>query len=143
MKKFLFFAVLFCLIGCGQAQDSARAEHIAWIRDMSVAKDLAQKNDKPILIDFYTEWCGWCKKLDKDTYGDARVIAAVKEFVCAKIDAEKNQALARQYKVQGFPTTVFLDSEGNLIEAIPGYMTAEQFLEVLNKISESLRGSSG
>ena len=141
MKHILLCALLVMAAGCSpQASSSTMAESggIAWMRDLSAAKELAQSENKPILIDFYTEWCGWCKKLDKDTYQNGRVIAQAEAFVCVKIDAEKNQQLAREFNVRGFPSTAFLQPDGSLIEVVPGYLPPDNFLELLERILQSV-----
>ncbi len=138
MKKIWLGLLFVLLVGCVQSQPPAAAENIAWLRDFSEAKALATAQNKPILIDFYTDWCGWCKRLDKETYGNKDVAEFSRQFVCLKINAEQNQALVEQYKVRGFPTTVFLKSDGTLIETVPGYFPADQFLELLKRIKAKL-----
>ncbi len=138
MKKIWLCLVFVLLVGCAQSQPQAVAENIAWQRDFAEAKALAASQNKPMLIDFYTDWCGWCKRLDKDTYGNKEVSDFAQQFVCVKINAEQNQALAGKYGVQGFPTTVFLKSDGTLIETVPGYMPPEQFLAQLKRIKAAL-----
>jgi len=131
-------AGIFFILGCTQLQSQSVAGNIAWQYDFNKAQILAASEKKPILIDFYTEWCGWCKRLDKDTYGNKEVADFARQFVCVKIDAEKNEALAQQYDVRGFPTTVFLKSDGTLIEAVPGYLPPDQFLELLKRIMDGV-----
>ncbi|HEY3875644.1 MAG TPA: thioredoxin fold domain-containing protein [Candidatus Kapabacteria bacterium] len=95
------------------------------------AKALAVKEHKTVMIDFYTTWCGWCKTLDKNTYTDESVSKlAAEKFIALKIDAEKGEgiALSKQYKVTGYPTILFFDKKGNMIERIGGYQPPGQFL---------------
>lgn len=134
MKKIALLIGLMFIMGCSQSQNQAVESGIDWIRDNEVAKDLAQEEDKPILIDFYTEWCGACKRLDKDTYANAKVQESLKQFICVKIDAEKHRDLSREYKISGFPSTVFLKSDGQLIEVVPGYRPPDDFLKLLEGI---------
>src|SRR5437867_228320 len=65
----------------------------------------AKAQGKPVFVDFTTDWCGWCKKLDKDTYSQPSVAEAMKAFVNVRIDAEKGEgpALAKRFFVHGFP----------------------------------------
>jgi len=88
----------------------------------------AAAEGKPMMVDFYTDWCGWCKTLDEETYSDAKVIAKSKEFVCVKVDAEKDKGSAEKYDVTGFPTILFLDSSGTKIHETVGYAPADEFL---------------
>ena len=131
----LFFIAAFALI-------LPQAYAIDWKYNFEDALKLAKSQHKPIMVDFYTDWCGWCKKLDSDTYSDPKVRAAAEKFVCVKIDAEKESALARKYGVAGFPTIIFLDRDGNLISRITGYLPPDQFLANIKKILSTLPAPS-
>lgn len=99
------------------------------------AKKVATETNKVIFIDFYTDWCGPCKMLDKVTWKDKSVQAWLqKNTVALKIDAEAQRALARQYNVTAFPTLMFIDSEGAFLDQITGYRGPEQFLKAGEKI---------
>jgi thioredoxin-related protein len=99
------------------------------------AKKLAAKEKKQIMIDFYTEWCGWCKVLDRNTYSNEKVgsIADAK-FISIKIDAEKGEgiALAKQYQISGYPTIMFFSADGKEIDRVVGYQDAQRFQRSLN-----------
>ena len=122
----LFIAVLAFL--------SPRAEAIMWKYNLQDALKAAKSLGKPVMIDFYTDWCGWCKKLDSDTYTDPKVNAAAAKFICVKINAEREPALAGKYGVSGYPTVIFLDSNGNLLQKIPGFLPPDRFLAAMNRI---------
>ncbi len=111
--------------------------------------DLAKQEKKLLVIDFYTDWCHWCKVMDKDTYGDASVQAYVKDrAIMAKINAETDEKfrfkdgrysgreLAMMFGVRGFPTTAFLTAEGELITAISGFIPADRFALILKYLAE-------
>jgi thiol-disulfide isomerase/thioredoxin len=99
-----------------QAQQTKESEgakkEIAWAKDYKQAVEQARKSGKLIMVDFYTDWCGWCKVLDKETYTDPAVIKlADSSFVSLKLNAEKEGiAHAQRYAVNGFPTILFLDA---------------------------------
>jgi len=124
---FLFFIAAFAFI-------LPQAHAIDWKYNLQDALKSAKAQHKPIMIDFYTDWCGWCKKLDSDTYSDPKVNAAAKKFICVKIDAEKEPNLASKYGVSGYPTIIFLDSNGTVLSKIPGYLPPDKFLANMNKI---------
>ena len=94
---------------------------------------LSESKNKPVMIDFYFDGCSWCEALDKNTYSDSRVIEKAKSFVSIKVDIYEENVyngpnLANQYNVQGCPTIVFLDTQGNEINRVGGYEDANQFL---------------
>jgi len=100
---------------------------ISWRYDLEDGLAEAKRTDKPVMADFYTDWCGWCKKLDEDTYKDKDVLALAAGFVCVKIDADKDKESAKKYKVSGYPTIIFFNPAGNEIGRIGGYLPGEDF----------------
>ncbi len=105
------------------------APSIKWGHDFDKAAKDAKKSKTPILVDFYTNWCGWCKKLDKDTYSDKGVVDLSRKFVCVKVDGDKFPQKVKDYKVDGYPTIVFLNSGSKEVRRIVGYEDADKFLE--------------
>ncbi len=116
------------------------------------------------MIDVYTDWCGWCKKLDEDTYSAKSVIKLSEQFVPVKVNAEtegEQMAFAQAYGITGFPTILFLDpkeafdpatakkkpeskdEEKNaatgLVGKVVGYLPAEPFSERLESIVKSYK----
>jgi thioredoxin-related protein len=104
---------------------------LAWKDDFNQAMAEAKSTGKPVLVDFYTEWCTWCKKLDKDTYTNKDVEALSGQFVCAKIDADKNRALVVKYMVRGYPTVIFLNPDGQMTKTVSGYLGPDEFSGVM------------
>lgn len=135
-------------------KEKARKE-VAWAKNYKEAVEQARKSKKLIMVDFYTDWCGWCKKLDTDTYTDAKVMKLADEsFVSVKLDAEKDgTAQAARYKVTGFPTILFLDpaalpepgkeegsaKEGEVVGKIVGYMPGGPFADEMKKIETAAK----
>jgi thiol:disulfide interchange protein len=98
----------------------------------SEALKLAKEQKKAIMIDYYTDWCGWCKVLDKKTYTDSEVGKYADEnFISLKIDAERGEGveLSKRSKIQGFPTIIFYNESGEEIHRVVGYQDAKRFLE--------------
>jgi thiol:disulfide interchange protein len=116
-------------------------EHSAvlnWENDYDTALKKAKKDKKLVMVDLYTDWCGWCKKLDRDTYSDKNVQAMLgKSFVAVKLNPEKSpraNQLARQFGTRGFPHILFLDDSGKMISEISGYRPAKDFQESLDAV---------
>jgi len=103
---------------------------VKWLYDYDQALVRARYENKPILVYFYTDWCGWCKKLDAETYGNETVAALLNEsFISLKVDAEEHVDLAEEYDVVGYPTIVFLSPDGEEIGRIVGYEPPDKFLQ--------------
>jgi thioredoxin-related protein len=96
----------------------------------------ATKSQKIIFIDFWTTWCGWCKKLDQDTFSDDAVAAAMKNVLCYSVDAESKDGapLAKRFAASGYPLLVFLDPDGQLRDRISGYLPPDKFLKEAQRI---------
>lgn len=110
---------------------------------------LAEKENKYVLIYFYTDGCSWCKKMEKETFSDEEVKKILSDkFVTIKINARSEnkvvedgkeiseRELATLYQVSGYPTTWFSESNHIRVAPLPGYVTTEQFIPVLNYIGE-------
>lgn len=101
---------------------------------LAQATERARMENKPIMIDFITDWCRWCDTLDARTYSDQQVASFVNDRIVAiKIDAEKGEGIdiAARYKVQAYPTIVFTKADGEEIDRILGYVPAEPFLKTV------------
>jgi thiol-disulfide isomerase/thioredoxin len=82
-----------------------------------------------VVVDFYTVWCGPCKKLDETTWKDQGVRDwASKEAVCIKVDAEKDEKLAETYRINVYPTVLLLRPDGTEVDRLVGYRDAKTFL---------------
>jgi thioredoxin-related protein len=111
----------------------------------------AKQSGKKVLIDVYTEWCGWCKKMDAATYTDKDVLDYLnKNFVVIKLNAEANETITYAGKkmspaefsqgmgVNGYPATLFLKSNGDAITLLPGYSEADMFIHVIRFIGDNI-----
>lgn len=96
------------------------------------AKAMANQEQKLILVDVYTDWCGPCKRMDRTTYSNGTVSRLLRSgMVSIKINAEKGKGVdfAKQYSVSGFPCLLVLDTNGNEVARRYGYMTPRAFLD--------------
>ena len=132
-----------------RAANPAGDGRLAW-SGLDPALAEAKRVNKPVLVDVYTDWCGWCKRMDKTTYGDARVRDYVaRSFVPARVDAEDDtqrasylgqtltsRQFADGFRISGYPTTLFLAPDGRLITQLPGYVKPATFLTVLRYVAE-------
>lgn len=113
----------------------AKAETIPFIdNDWSKARAEAATTGKYIFADAYTEWCYWCKVMDKETFPDKEVAAFMTaNFVPLKLEMEHNYGIsvAMKYHVSGFPSFLILTSDGKLVRKLTGYIEAKAFLREL------------
>ncbi|MDC6405121.1 MULTISPECIES: thioredoxin family protein [Maribacter] len=151
------FLVAFLLISAG-----SQAQEVKWL-SWNEAAELAatDKNPKKVFVDVYTDWCGWCKKMDKDTFQNPEVAAYMTEnFYMVKLDGEGAEPIefkGKTYKfvpsgrkgyhelaaalMQGrlsYPTTIFLDEKFNMLSPVPGYQKPEPFLNIARYFGEDI-----
>lgn len=146
MQKVKVF-LLVCVIAIATSSFNLKPkEQIKWI-SFEELHELYAKNPKPILIDMYTEWCGWCKQMDKLTYTNEKVIKYINEnYYAVKFDAESREkiffnqkeytyntryksndlALYLSFGRLEFPTTVFLPSLDAKPAPLSGYMRPKE-----------------
>ena len=116
--------------------DSSSGDAINWVGSWPEAQKQASAADKLIMIDFYTDWCTWCKVLDQKTYPDPAVVKLASGIVSIKLNAEKEPGieLAKKYRVSGYPAIVFVDKTGKSVGSIDGYYPPERFSTMMKSI---------
>ncbi len=96
----------------------------------------SKEQNKPIFVDVYTSWCGWCRRLDNETYTNPTVIRYInKNFIPIKMDAEHGQGrtLVSKYGIHAYPRMLFLDSTGKVLNSITGFKDAPKLLQAAYK----------
>lgn len=146
MQKVPLFAGLLLFIALNFSFTNPPKEKIKWL-NLQELKQAYAKKPKPILVDVYTSWCGWCKVMDKQTYENEAVIKYINEnYYAVKFDAEatetvewngKKYAYNSQYKSNdlaifftmgqlSYPTTVFFPTINANPAPLAGFLKASQ-----------------
>lgn len=102
---------------------------IPWQNSYSSGLALAKKEGKIQMLYFYTDWCGWCQKMEKETFKDKELTGFLDKFITVKINGDKDKQTTQKFAVTGYPTLVFTDHEGKVIEKIVGFLPAESLRE--------------
>ena len=125
---------------------------IVWL-SIAEAEQLTDKTPKKIYVDFYTDWCGWCKVMDRETFTDKEVISYLNSnFYAVKFDAESttnvtfNGVIYNRHSGMngfagkvlgpraGFPTSAFFSEDKSVLEVAPGYKDVSKFMNEMKRI---------
>jgi thioredoxin-related protein len=107
---------------------------VQWRSDYNAARREAQDKNRPLIVDFGTENCYWCKRLEATTFRDPTILRLMNErFVPLHIDADKEVTLAQMLRIQNYPTIVIAAPDGKILVTREGYMDAAPFLEQLQR----------
>lgn len=139
-----------------------QAQQVNWLSWNEAAELVSSANSpKKIFIDVYTDWCGWCKKMDKDTFQNPEVAKYMNDnFYMVKLDGEGKEPIefrGKTYKyvpsgrrgyhefaaalLQGrlsYPTVVFMDEDLNILSPVPGYQKPEPFLNIARYFGDNI-----
>jgi len=147
MQKLMLVILSALVLSFSTADRPAPAsEKLKWMT-LAEAREAMTKEKKPVLIDLYTDWCGWCKVMDKKTYTNPKVIAYLQEhFYPVKLNAETKESLSWNEKTYNFnaanrtndfalfltygrlsyPTTVILPLDNSGPQPVPGYLEPKE-----------------
>lgn len=104
-----------------------------WYHNLDEAMKVAKMTNKIVLVDFYTTWCGPCKKMAAEAFTSEPFLEKAKDFVLCKLDAEIETDLASKYQVTAYPTVVFVDGDGKKVHQFVGYRNVAQVCGDMDK----------
>jgi len=156
MKKVFVSLFLMSMMLGAYAQEASSP--VKWM-SFEEALERSKTEKRKIFIDVYTDWCGWCKVMDKSTFSEAAVAKILNEkFYPVKFDAEQKKdiefsgrtfkfipqgnngvhelAVALLNNQMSYPTVVFLDEEFRMIQPVPGYQKAPEFHRMIQFIGD-------
>ncbi len=129
-------------VGAAGARDRAGSAKLAWMSDEREALALARREGRPVILDFFAEWCTACKELDRTAWADPRVRARAARFVAAKIDgttgSDAFQAASEKYGIVGMPAVVFIDARGREVpDRVTAAISADEMLAKLEEVDRA------
>jgi thioredoxin-related protein len=151
MRKYFFIALAFSLLNSCSFAGDKKDHEIHWMT-FEQAEIKMKEKPKKVIVDVYTSWCGWCKRLDKEVYTNDSLIDFVNEnFYAVKFDAEQKTPISFAGRVwnyspdkrsndlavallkgsMSYPTTVFMDEGFKEAQPVPGYLPLYQMEGIL------------
>lgn len=100
----------------------------------------ARSEGRPVMIDFFADWCAACKELDRETYPAEEVIGESERFISVKVDATHSddalEAVMERFGVEGLPTVAFISSKGEILHAprVTGFLEPASFVKEMKKV---------
>lgn len=131
------------LVGCGEvktvrtlepADDTKNASAtprptvspgVRWVSNYEIAVKEAKKSGKIMMVDFYTDWCTFCQKMDIEAFIDKEVVELSAQMVPVKVNAEREMAVSKRFGVDRFPMILFIDKNQTVVGRIDGYKKPE------------------
>lgn len=123
-----------CAVVLSSQAAAAELPSIPWTSGWKAAERRARAEHKPMLVDFWAEWCEWCHELDRTTYRDASVVDLARGFVPVKINAEGTLAemdMAAKHEVSTLPTIAFVSPGGRVFLRRTAYEGPDAFAATL------------
>ena len=134
------FAILFLVAG------SLMAQGVKWETSLAAAQARARAENKLIFLDVWTEWCGWCIKLQRDTFPSALGQGALSRVVPVSLMTQyrdgkptANKNIETQFNIEGFPALFLLDADGRVVSNQPGYLPPKDFAGWINAVVDHKR----
>lgn len=150
----LLFALIFIVAQTVPAQQAPapdkpkveeKSDSITWLTYPEGMAKIKQAEGKHLLIDFTASWCGWCKRMDKDTFSDKEIISYINEnFIPVKVWGDSDKLLdidgyqisekdltEDDFGVRGYPAFWFVTAGGERLGPLPGYHPPAQFMKYL------------
>jgi thioredoxin-related protein len=162
-RKYTLLFIIITLPGMIFAQSGTEKASIIEWHSFADAYKLNKKKPKKLFIDVYTDWCGWCKKMDRETFQDPETAKYMqKHFYCVKLNAETKDTIViddtvkfvnpnpqargsnNQLAVQllkgkmSYPSYVFLDGKNRYLTVIPGYYSVADFTPFIHYFGDDI-----
>lgn len=115
------------------APGQAEGKEVRWTTDYNAARELSKKSGKPVFMEFYADWCGPCKQMERTTFKDAQVVKMMDKFIPLRINVDKQPKLANKYEANSIPRAVVLAPSGKIVRISAGYRDAGSFILFLKQ----------
>jgi thioredoxin-like negative regulator of GroEL len=132
--RYRILVTALALAACARPASAQQA--VQWRTDYNAARKEATEKGRPILLEFGTENCMWCKKLEMSTLREPAVVKLLNDgFVNLRVDADRETSLTQTLRISQYPTLVVAAPDGKIVGVLEGYQEAPQLTEQLQRVS--------
>ena len=129
-------------LGSGEAKPAAQEAPatttgpggITWFSKLADAQSRAEVLQRPILVDFFADWCSPCRMLDQQVWPDPEVAKEAGRFICVRVNVDDSPAIAKGFRVVSIPTVVVITSQGGILQRGVGYRDAKAMVKMLQAV---------
>ncbi|QDT63237.1 thioredoxin family protein [Calycomorphotria hydatis] len=140
LRALSLFILLVAVLTVAASATAEEKINVRWRTDIAKAAREAHTSRKPLLIQVTAEWCGFCKKMLKETYTDEGIAKHANGcFIPLTVDADEYPELMEELQIDAYPSTLVIDPSGQVVSRVKGFQDAEKFTESLNNACRSAR----
>ncbi|HSR70696.1 MAG TPA: thioredoxin family protein [Acidobacteriota bacterium] len=114
----------------------AGSGEVEWVRHYGTGLEQAKELGRPVIIEFWADWCPPCRQMEREVWPDDKVVELSKKFVLISVDTDRDNGTARRFQVNVLPTIVFADPWGNAINRHEGYLHANSLISMMEAFPE-------
>lgn len=138
---FILLLIAFGLLGCN------RGPQVQWKAYSKEVMNEAKAAGRPAVVDFYAAWCSPCMKMKETTFKDPVVIEALEAFDRVKMDmsfnrSEKIEKISEEFQINGLPTMIFFDGQGNEQARLSGFVSSDRLLKTVSQLKKQFQINS-
>ncbi len=129
--RWAIWALIILMIGVYFYATRSVPAAFEWVSEFEQGQFIAEQTERPMMVVFHADWCGACRRMEREVYSRQDVGEAVAGWVPVKVDVDAHPEVADQFNVDPLPTVLLLTEEGEVLARREGYLNADQLIALL------------